>query len=82
LGFAYDSYGTERDTLKSRAAAATPNPLPRRPAVGDNAAMEAESLKAEPPKRKRRWFQFSLRTLLIAVTVVALLAGQQLNLGS
>ena len=27
--------------------------------------MEAEPLKADPPKRKRRWYQFSLRTLLI-----------------
>jgi hypothetical protein len=35
--------------------------------------MEAEPLKAEPPKRKRRWFQFSLRTLLIVVTVVAVI---------
>ena len=27
--------------------------------------MEAEPSKADSPKRKRRWFQFSLRTLLI-----------------
>jgi hypothetical protein len=26
--------------------------------------MEAEPPKAEPPKRKRRWFQFSLRSLM------------------
>jgi hypothetical protein len=39
--------------------------LLRLPAVGDNAAMEAEPPEAEPPKRKRRWFQFSLRTLMI-----------------
>ncbi len=25
----------------------------------------------QPPKPRRRWFQFSLRTLLIAVTLVA-----------
>jgi hypothetical protein len=31
----------------------------------DNAAMEAE------PKRERRWFQFSLRTLMIVVTLLA-----------
>jgi hypothetical protein len=31
--------------------------------------MEAEPSKADPPKRKRRWFQFSLRTLLIGVTL-------------
>jgi hypothetical protein len=34
--------------------------------------MEAETPKAEPPKRKRRWFQFSLRTLVIVVTLFAL----------
>ncbi len=33
--------------------------------------MEAKPTKAEPPKRKRRWFQFSLRTLLIFATIVA-----------
>jgi hypothetical protein len=33
--------------------------------------MEAEPPKAEPPKRKRRWFQFSLRTLLIFMMVCA-----------
>jgi hypothetical protein len=45
--------------------------LLRQPAVGDNAAMETEPPKAEPPKRKRRWFQFSLRTLMIGVTLLA-----------
>ena len=34
--------------------------------------MEAEPSKAEPPTRKRRWFQFRLRTLLIGVTLVAM----------
>ena len=33
--------------------------------------MQSEPPKADPPKGKRRWFQFSLRTLL----VVVLLAG-------
>jgi hypothetical protein len=33
------------------------------PAVGENAAM-SELPEAEPPKRKRRWFQFSLPSLL------------------
>ena len=28
-------------------------------------------MTAQPPKPRRRWFQFSLRTLLIAVTLVA-----------
>jgi hypothetical protein len=33
--------------------------------------MEAEPLKADQPKRKRRWFQFSLRTLMIATAIIA-----------
>ena len=41
------------------------------PAVADNAAMEAEPPRADPPKRKRRWFQFSLRTMMIVVAVTA-----------
>jgi hypothetical protein len=41
--------------------------LLRLPSVGDNAAMEA--------KRKRRWFQFSLRTLMIVVTLMAALSA-------
>jgi hypothetical protein len=45
--------------------------LLRPPAVGDNGAMEAEPPKADSPKRKRRRFQFSLRTLLIGVTLLA-----------
>jgi hypothetical protein len=40
-----------------------------RPVERDNAAMETE------PKRKRRWFQFSLRSLLIGVTLLAVLLG-------
>jgi hypothetical protein len=40
--------------------------LLRVPEVGDNSVM------SEPPTRKRRWFQFSLRTLLILMTVTAL----------
>ncbi len=40
-------------------------------ASGDNAAMQTEPPKAEPPKRKRRRFQYSLRTLLIAVALLA-----------
>jgi hypothetical protein len=51
------------------------NTLLRLPSVGDNAAMEADPPKAAPPKRKRRWFQFSLRTLLIGVTLLAVLLG-------
>jgi hypothetical protein len=41
------------------------------PAASDNAAMQTEPPKPDPPKRKRRWYQFSLRTLLIVVTLLA-----------
>jgi hypothetical protein len=34
--------------------------------------MDSEPPKADLPKRKRRWFQFSLRTLLIATLIVAI----------
>jgi hypothetical protein len=44
-------------------------------AVTDKAAMQTEPTKADPPTRKRRWFQFSLRTLMIGVTVLALPLG-------
>ena len=37
--------------------------------------MESESSKSEPPKRKRRWFQFSLRTLMIFTAIAAVAAG-------
>jgi hypothetical protein len=30
---------------------------------------------SDPPKRRRRWFQFSLRTLLIGVTLAAIPCG-------
>jgi hypothetical protein len=29
----------------------------------------------EPPKTKRRWFQFSLRTLMIVVTLLAIMSA-------
>ena len=32
---------------------------------------DAEPIEAAPPERKRRWYQFSLRTLLIVVTLLA-----------
>jgi hypothetical protein len=41
------------------------------PATGDNAAMSTEPSKADSPKRQRRWFQFSLRSLMIGVTLLA-----------
>jgi hypothetical protein len=37
--------------------------------------MEAEAPKADPPKRKRRWFQFRLRTLMIVVTLFCIAGG-------
>jgi hypothetical protein len=33
--------------------------------------MQTESSKTDPPKRKRRWFQFSLRTLLVVMAILA-----------
>jgi hypothetical protein len=44
--------------------------LLRLPAVVDNVAMDEEPTKAEPPKRKRRWFQFSLRSMLVVVALI------------
>jgi hypothetical protein len=41
--------------------------------------MEAEPTKAEPPKRKCRWYQFSLRSLLLAVTACAIWLGWYAN---
>ena len=37
--------------------------------------MPTEPSKAEPPKRQRRWFQFSLRSLLIFTAIVAVCCG-------
>jgi hypothetical protein len=45
--------------------------LLRLPAPADNAAMETEPSKTVSAKRKCRWFQFSLRTLLIVVMLLA-----------
>jgi hypothetical protein len=50
---------------------AAPNPLPRMPAAGDNGAMQTAPPRADLPKRRRRWSQFSLRTLMIVVTLLA-----------
>jgi hypothetical protein len=46
-----------------------------RPVAADNAAMESEPTTADPPKRKRRWFQFSLRTLLLFTLICAVAAS-------
>jgi hypothetical protein len=53
----------------------SPAALLRPSTVGDNAAMQTEPPDVEPPKRKRRWFQFSLRTLMIGVTLLAFLSA-------
>jgi hypothetical protein len=45
--------------------------LPERRCCG-NAAMENELVSAAPPKRKRRWYQFSLRTLFVITLIVAI----------
>jgi hypothetical protein len=37
--------------------------------------MEAEPPEADPPKRKLGWFQFSLRTLMIVVTMFCVIGG-------
>jgi hypothetical protein len=37
--------------------------------------MPTEPSNANPPNRKRRWFQFNLRTLLIVVTLLAAVCG-------
>ncbi len=37
--------------------------------------METEPLDSPPPKRQRRWYQFSLRTLLGGVTLLAVACG-------
>jgi hypothetical protein len=43
--------------------------------AADNAAMPTEPSKADPPNHRRRWFQFSLRTLMIGVTMLAIPLG-------
>jgi hypothetical protein len=45
--------------------------LPPLPTPADNAAMEAEPVNSPPPNRKRRWLQFSLRSLLIFMLICA-----------
>ena len=37
--------------------------------------MQSEPPQADPPNRKRRWFQFSLRTLMIGVTIFCVVMG-------
>jgi Leucine-rich repeat (LRR) protein len=59
-------------TQQAATCVAAHNRLPPRLAVGDNAAMPTEPPKADPPKRKRRWFQFSLRSLMIFTLICAI----------
>jgi hypothetical protein len=51
---------------------AAENPLLRLPAVGDNAAKQTDPSKSDLPRRKRRWFQFSLRSLLVLTLICAI----------
>jgi hypothetical protein len=37
--------------------------------------VQTDPTNSNPPKRKRRWFQFSLRTLMIGVTLLAMVCG-------
>jgi hypothetical protein len=37
--------------------------------------MEAEPTDADPPRRIRRCFQFRLRTLMIGITLLAVVCG-------
>ncbi|HEV2968861.1 MAG TPA: hypothetical protein VGY55_02655 [Pirellulales bacterium] len=41
--------------------------------------MQTEPPKADPPKRKRRWFQYRLRTLFLVVTILAVPCGWLAN---
>ena len=41
--------------------------------------MQTEPTKADPPKRKHRWLRFSLRSLMIVVTLVCAAAGLASN---
>jgi hypothetical protein len=56
-------------------------PLLRILVAADNAAMLTELSKADPPKRKRRWSQFSLRTLLI-FTAIRASSARRVTLGT
>ena len=38
--------------------------------------MQTEPTKTDPPKRKRRWFQFSLRTLIIVTLIGGVVSGR------
>ena len=69
----YKQFGPPKMTLH---ATDRRKSLLRLPAVRDNAAMQTEPPKTAAPKRKRRWFQFSLRSLMIGVTMLCILLAQ------
>jgi hypothetical protein len=58
-----------------RPLGAIENPLLRLPKVGDNADMQTDPPNSDPPKRKPRRFRFSLRSLMIVVTLLAVPLG-------
>jgi hypothetical protein len=53
-----------------RARSYQPSPLPGGPAMPHNGVMAAAPTEA--PRPRRRWLQFSLRTLLVVMLVAAL----------
>jgi hypothetical protein len=65
----FSTYRRGQRFIRLRAA------LLRLTAVGDNRTMQDEPPKAALPMRKRRWFQFSLRSLLIVVALLAVVCG-------
>ena len=48
--------------------------IPKTPSDGP-VHSAAPATESHPPKRRRRWFQFSLRTLMIVVTLLAVACG-------
>jgi hypothetical protein len=60
-----------RFSLKFHATWHLRDPLARCTRGPDNAAMQVDPPKADPPRRNRRWLQFSLRSLLILTLICA-----------
>jgi hypothetical protein len=65
LAFTQDSLNT-----------ASENRLPLLPLPVDNAMMESNPFISATPKRKRRWFQFSLRSLMIPTVHCRFVCGR------
>jgi Leucine Rich repeat len=59
----------------SRMTTVSQDPLLPQPAIGDIEGMQTEPSNVNQPKRKRRWFQFSLRTLMVFTAVCTVSAG-------